>query len=257
MAAGEDIAADLGDSARDTIFRTAFTGVNFKAQFAHSVGERRGVERLTRFALINLRHRRAIDRGVRPDRELRVAMFAQNKSVDALRTDRQRFRQRAAQAGGVEPDAGADHLIARQAGEFPYLPGDDIARVSRHEENAVKAARHHLRNNLADDARGIGQLVKPRLARFQRAAGDSYHRDIDIRALLCLAGGDGNHPRHIRGGVAQILTMSFNARGVEIHQNQLLADILVQQGPGGGGADVARADNHHFSCSVIHGVIPC
>ncbi len=155
-------------------------------------------------------------------------MFTQNKGVNALRADLQRFGKRAAQAGGVEPDASANHLVARQAGKLPHLPGDDIARVGGDEENAVKAARHHLWDYLAHDARGVGQLVKARLAGLQRAAGNGDHRDIDIRALLRLAGGDFNHPRHIRGGVAQILAVPFDARGIEIHQNQLLANILVE-----------------------------
>ncbi len=43
VAAGEDIAADLRDSARDAIFRTAFAGVNLKAQLAYALGKRCGI----------------------------------------------------------------------------------------------------------------------------------------------------------------------------------------------------------------------
>ncbi len=54
-------------------------------------------------------------------------MLAEDKGVDALGANLQFLRQQATQAGGIQPDAGAQHLAARQAGKLPYLPGDDVA----------------------------------------------------------------------------------------------------------------------------------
>ena len=187
-----------------------------------------------------------------PDRELRIAMLAEDKGVDALGTDIERLRQGTTQTGGIQPDAGADHLITRQAGELPHLPGDDVARVGGNQKDAVKAARHHLRNNILHNAgRGV-QLIQPRLARFERAAGDGDHRDIHIGTVARLAGGDAHHAGHIGGSIRQVPGVAFTARLVDIHQQQLFADILVQQGVGSGGSGVSGPDNHHFTGFGVH-----
>jgi len=169
-----------------------------------------------------------------------------------LRADIQRLRQGAPQPGGIQPDAGANHLMTRQAGKLPHLPGNDVARVSRNQENAVETARHHLRHNAFHNAGSGGQLIQPRLPRFEGTAGDGDHRDIHISTVACLAGGDGHHAGHIGRGIRQIPGVAFTARLVDIHQQQLFADILVQQGIGGRGADVSGPDNHHFAGFGIH-----
>ena len=61
MAAGEDIAADLGNGSRNTVLGTAFTGVDLKTQLAHAVGHRLAVKFPACAVPINLFDWRAID----------------------------------------------------------------------------------------------------------------------------------------------------------------------------------------------------
>lgn len=159
-------------------------------------------------------------------------MLAEDKSVDALGANVQLLRQQTAQAGGIQPDAGAQHLAARQTGELPYLPGDDVTRVGGHQEDAVKPVGHHGRHNALDDFRGSGQFIETALAGAQRAAGDGDHRDVDIGAVAGLAGGDGHHSRQIGRGVAEVLSVGLGARLVKVDEDQLLANALVEQGVG-------------------------
>ena len=64
VAAGEDIAADLGDGACHAIFGAAFTRVDLKPQLAHFVGHRLPVERPAGALLVEVGDRRAVHRGV-------------------------------------------------------------------------------------------------------------------------------------------------------------------------------------------------
>jgi len=64
-------------------------------------------------------------------------------------------------------------------------------------------------------------------SRLERAAGNGDDRDIDIGAVAGFPGGNGHHARHVGGRVAQVLSVRFGARGIEIDKDQLLANILV------------------------------
>lgn len=252
MAAGEDIAADLGDGPCHAIFGAAFTRVDLKSQLAHFVSHRLAIERQAGALLVEVGDWRAIYRGVRPHRKLGIAMLAEDKGVDALGANLQFLRQQATQAGGIQPDAGAQHLAARQAGKLPYLPGDDVAGVGGHQKDAVKSVGHHRRHNALHNLRGGGQFIQPALAGAQRAAGDGDHRDIDIGAVAGLAGGDGHHPRQVGRGVAQVLSVGLSALLVKVDEDQLLANALVEQGVGRRRADIAGANNHHFTGFGVH-----
>ena len=252
MATGKNITADLGDGACHTIFRTAFPGVDLKPQLTHFVGHRLAVERPAGALLVEVGYRRAIHRGVRPNRKLSVAVLAEDKSVDALGANVQLLRQQTAQAGGIQPDAGAQHLAARQAGELPYLPGDDVAGVRGHQKDAVKPIGHHRWHDALHYLRGGGQFIQSALAWTQRAAGDGDHRDVDISAVASLAGRDGHHPRQIGRGIAEVLSVGLGALLVNVDEDQLLADALIEQRVGRRRADVAGANNHHFTGFGVH-----
>ena len=70
-------------------------------------------------------------------------------------------------------------------------------------------------------------FVQPGLTRLERAAGNGDDRDIDIGAVAGFPGGNGHHARHVGGRVAQVLSVRFGARGIEIDKDQFLANILV------------------------------
>ena len=110
-------------------------------------------------------------------------MFAENKSVNALGANIECLGEHPSQAGGIQPDAGAYHLAARESGQLPDLPGNNIAGVGGHQKDTVEAVAHHRWNDTVHDfGRGV-QLVKAALALFQRSAGNGNHRDIDIGTL--------------------------------------------------------------------------
>ena len=179
-------------------------------------------------------------------------MLAEDKGVDALGANIQLLRQQATQAGGIQPDAGAQHLTARQAGELPYLPGDDVAGVGGHQKDAVKPVGHHRRHNTFHNLRRRGQFIQPTLTGAQRTAGNGDHRDIDISAVAGFPGGDGHHPRQIGRGIAEILGMGLGTLLVKVDEDQLLANALVEEGVGRRRADIAGANNHHFTGFGVH-----
>lgn len=127
-----------------------------------------------------------------------------------------------------------------------------MSQVGGHQKDAVKSVGHHRRHNALHNLRGGGQFIQPALAGAQRAAGDGDHRDIDIGAVAGLAGGDGHHPRQVGRGVAQVLSVGLSALLVKVDEDQLLANALVEQGVGRRRADIAGANNHHFTGFGVH-----
>ncbi len=84
VAAGENIATDLGDGAGDAVLGAAFPGVNFKAKGANLLRDLLAIQLLAGMFQVNIGNRGTVNRRMRPDRKLRIAMFAENKSIDAL-----------------------------------------------------------------------------------------------------------------------------------------------------------------------------
>ncbi|SQC41323.1 Uncharacterised protein [Klebsiella pneumoniae] len=59
-------------------------------------------------------------------------------------------------------------------------------------------------------------------------------------------------PRQVGRGVAQVLSVGLSALLVKVDEDQLLANALVEQGVGRRRADIAGANNHHFTGFGVH-----
>lgn len=155
VAAGEDIAADLGDGPCHAIFGATFTRVDLKSQLAHFVSHRLAIERQAGALLVEVGDWRAIYRGVRPHRKLGIAMLAEDK--------RRRCSGRqspvpapAGDAGGWYPARRRCPAPLRGRPESCHTCRDDVAGVGGHQKDAVKSVGHHRRHNALHNLRGGG-----------------------------------------------------------------------------------------------------
>jgi hypothetical protein len=184
------------------------------------------------------------DRHQRPGEDLRVAVFADDVGVDVVRIDAAVAPEQAAEAGGVERGPGAKDAAgghAALAGETGGEMRHHVHRVAGDDEDGVRGVFEDRRHDLVEH---LGVSLEQMEARLPRLLADARTEDDDPTAgqVFVVAGADVERMGE-RYGVTDVVRLRGGTGGVPVHQDDLAADPLHDQGVGGGGPDEAGADD--------------
>ena len=86
-----------------------------------------------------------------PDGNARVAVFADDVSVDALRSDPESLSEQVSDARRAEHRSGRDDAVLGESAQFPGDPGHYVARVADDDEDAVRTVLGEVRDDAFED----------------------------------------------------------------------------------------------------------
>ena len=183
-------------------------------------------------------HRDRADRRAAPQRQLRVAVLADDVGVHALHRHPRVPGEQDPQARAVEHGARAEDPLPGQPGELLRGVGEHVDRVGDHEDDRVRGQLDQLRDQLAAHLDVDPGQLQPGLARFLLRAG-GHHDDVGPRRHRDVVGAHHMGHGHELDALLQVQHLGGGLVGVQVEERDRAGDAADQAGVGDRRADAA------------------
>ncbi len=193
--------------------------------------------------------RHTADRHTGPQRDLRVAVLADDEPVHVGDGQVRQLGDQIAEPAGVQHRSGAEDPSRRQVHRFHGGVGDDVDGVGDEHDHRPGRQLDQLRGEFLRHRDVGGREFQPRLARFLFGAG-GHHDDLRV-------GGDGQvvaavdrAVRHELRAVVEVEHLGPDLLGEDVVEGQGGGRTADQAGVGDRRSDAAHTDDGHLAGSI-------
>ena len=173
-------------------------------------------------------------------------MSAQHKGVDILHRHRQLLGNEGPEPCRIQNASHADHPIPGKAGDSIGRLHHGIQRVADHDQDALGGVLDHLLGDPLDDFIVLHQEV---VSAHSRLSGKAGGNDDDVRVgrVAIVIGSHHARVESFHGSrLLQIQGLPLGYAIDDVDKNHI-RQFLVHDPMSGGGADISRTHNRHFS----------
>jgi len=187
----------------------------------------------------------AAERDGGPCGELGVAVLAHHEAAHVARVEAGLFADDGLETRGVERGAGTEHLGARQTGTFPGIPSHHVDRVGDHDDHAVKTGGHDVVDHFAHKTHGEAEFGHA-VGVGRRLAAHGDDDDVRILAVGVVAGAHLDVAVLEFAAIIEVAGLPQGLGGGTVDEHKLIAQAVRDDAEGGGGTDLAGADDNDF-----------
>lgn len=162
--------------------------------------------------------------------------------LDILSVDVEMIGDEETKPGRVQVGTGSNDAIGGEAGEFPGHISQHVYWIRHYKQNRVRGVMNQRRNDALKQTHIPLQQIQPRLAGDLTGPGGD---DAQIRSDGdgVIGGGMNLRAREEGGGVLEIEHLAAELIGLGVDEDELVGEVLSEDGLGDGHAYIAGADH--------------
>lgn len=172
--------------------------------------------------------------------------------LDVLSVDIEMIGDEEAEPGGVEIGTRPDDPVGGEARELPGDEGQDVDGVGDDQQDGVRGVAGEVGDDAAEEGEVPLEQVEPGLAGDLAGSGGD---DAEVGS-----GGDGVVDGGVDlgageegGGVLEVEHLAAELVGLGVDEDELVGEVLGEDGLGDGHADIAGADDRDFGVALGRG----